>query len=234
MTDKAIFDDSSLGNPSEADFNMNDVPPFNVGMQVFLDLVQRNKPVRATAQVFGWRPPTHLMTSYPELQGRMVMVSEDAQVIVRFIHEGKIFGFPATIVAKQQSPFPMWTLAHRPIADGKSLRRTPRRRVIVPVIDESGGEHVTVDISAHGMLLATRQNKTLGDNLTLSFSLPDGMEIKNLRAEIVRIQQSRDASLMAVNYNAGQAEALEKISHFLYRTDAKEPHVGEGALLNRQ
>ena len=129
MTDSAIIQmDPSVGSTKARDSNQQ-VPPFNVGMQVFLDLVQRNKPVRATAHIMGWCRPCHLMTSFPEIQGRIAVASEESDVIVRFMHEGTIYGFPAIIVAKQQSPFPMWTLSHQPVVEFKTMRRSPRIQI---------------------------------------------------------------------------------------------------------
>ncbi|HPM75632.1 MAG TPA: flagellar brake protein [bacterium] len=233
MTDSILFQmDPSVGSVKANERNQQ-VPPFRVGMQIFVDLVQRNKPVRATAHVMGWCRPCHLMTGFPEVQGRMVVASEESDVIIRFMHEGTIYGFPAVIVAKQQTPFPMWTLSHQPVVEFATMRRSPRIRIILPVFDETGREHVSVDISAHGMLLASKQTFSIGDRLTLSFALPDGIEVRGLRAEIVRLQQSREASLMAVNYFEDQRESLEKIAQYLYQADENRQNGVTESLVNR-
>ncbi len=191
-------------------------PKFAVGLKVFLEMSLKNRTVRSTADTLGWQRPAFLMTSIPQVDNRIVIASPGVEVTVRYLLDGTVYGFNTHMVHKQSDPFPMWVLEYPSVVETKTLRRSPRISLSVPVTVADGRQFRTVDLSAHGALLAMTGPAALGQKLTLSFQLPDGTPIEGLEAEIVRLQESREETLAGVNFTDTAREQVDRIAGYLY------------------
>ena len=191
-------------------------PKFAVNLQVFLELNIKNKHMRATANVLGWQRPKHLLVSYPLVENRALVAPTQTELVVRYLLDGTVYGFNSKIVHKQQEPLPMWVLSYPSIVETKTLRRSPRIPIALPVKCSDDTQARTVDISAHGALLVVNSTLAIGDTLTISFTLPDDTKIQNLEVTVVRVQQSRDESMVGVNFDEKNKEQINKISGYLY------------------
>jgi c-di-GMP-binding flagellar brake protein YcgR len=146
----------------------------------------------------------------------MVVASPGTEFVVRYLFDGTIFGFTTHLVHKQQDPFPMWVFHYPTVVEVKTLRRSPRINMTVPVKNADGRVFQSRDVSAHGALLAINGKIVIGNRLELSFNLPDGTVIENLGAEVVRVQESREETLAGVNFAESDHEQVNKIAAYLY------------------
>jgi len=194
-------------------------PKFAVDLQVFFEFPLKNKSVRATANILGWQKPKYLITSFPLAENRVVRTSPDTEIIVRYLLDGTIYGFTTRMIHKQSDPFPMWVLNYPTFVQMKTLRRSPRIQVTLPVEIDNGESCHTIDISAHGALLSIAGKISMGDKIVINFTLPNGEQINHLGADVVRIQASRDETLAGVNFDAENKMEINKISNYLYSTE---------------
>ena len=192
-------------------------PNFAVGLRVFLELAQDIKHMRTDAEVLGWRRGSLLMITVPLHDNRPVIALPGAKIIMRYILEGVAYGFATRLSAKLQNPLPMWVLEYPTDVETRNLRRSPRVALSIPMRDAAtGAEFVTVDLSAHGVLLVCKDPLTMGQKLELSFHLPNGEEIERLEGEVVRLQTSREISMAGVNFNEKDDLERNRIATCLY------------------
>lgn len=192
------------------------IPKLQVGLQIFLELAQKSKTVRAKASILGWSSPTHLMISFPTADNKLLLTPFKSEVVVRYLLDGVVYGFTTKVIDKQQKPLPMWILIYPAAVETKSLRRSPRVSIKLPVTYDEDGAAFTIDLSANGALLSVSEKMALGQSLRLSFQLPDGTTVNNLFADVVRLQESRENSMVGVNFRLEDPEKISKISQYLY------------------
>ncbi|NLH48123.1 MAG: flagellar brake protein [Myxococcales bacterium] len=193
-------------------------PRFVVGLQLMMGFNGESGQIRSIANVLGWQKPEYLMTAIPRLDSTTVKIVPSAEVVLRYILDGTVYGFSTRLIGEYQSPVPMWVLEYPKSVEFKNLRRSPRVSLELPVTCADGMQMRTVDISANGALLTGNAPLSIGDILRISFNLPDGTAIDNLEADVVRVQKSRTESLFGINFHE-TSDQLAKIARFIYQTE---------------
>jgi len=206
MKDESLFDNRKV------------IPKLQVGLQIFLELSQEMNDLRAKSSILGWSSPTHLMISYPMVDNKLLLAPIETEAVVRYLLDGIVYGFTTKIIDKQQKPLPMWILTYPDVVETKTLRRSPRITIKLPVTYNDHCNACTIDLSAHGALLSVSDKMSIGQSLKLNFQLPDGGMINELRAEVVRLQESRDGAMIGVNFADDDPEKIARISRYLYQT----------------
>ncbi|MDP8224375.1 MAG: flagellar brake protein [Candidatus Lernaella stagnicola] len=196
-------------------FNKGEVAPnFQVGIPVFIELIQKKRRLRAQALVVGWSPKQVLITTLP-MDNRMLIIPTGSELIVRYLLEGTVYGFITRLLHKQQGPFAMWLLEYPEVVEVKNLRRSPRIPLYLKVHTEDGEEWDMLDVSLFGAAMATEENQFLGDDVSLRFTLPDGSEIEDLSCKVVRVNYSDQESIIGVQFDEKDLEALAKIRGYI-------------------
>lgn len=189
-------------------------PQFAVGIPVFLELVQKRKRLRTQAQLVGWVRPRILITSVPQ-DSRLMMIPKGTELVVRYLLDGKVYGFITHLLQKQSDPLPLWMMEYPELVEIKNLRRSPRVPITIEVKTHMDETWYTVDLSAQGACLTVDSEQKVGDLLLLNFTLPDGQEIDNLSATIVRSYSEEHSKRVGIQFDDSCPEELEKITNYL-------------------
>jgi len=189
-------------------------PDFRVGVPVFVEHVQKKRRLRAQASIVGWSEHNIFIITLP-MDNRMLIVPTGAELIVRYLLDGTVYGFITRLLHKQQGPFGMWMLEYPEVVEVKNLRRAPRIPLYLKVFTEDDEEWDMLDISNFGAAMATAESQFVGDEIALRFTLPDGAEIDGLNSKIVRVHFSETESVVGVQFDEADGENLSKIATYI-------------------
>ncbi|NLH47787.1 MAG: flagellar brake protein [Myxococcales bacterium] len=201
--------------PEAIIFKKNEVSPnFQVGTPIFFELTQKSRRLRAQATLIGWSRPHILITSLP-MESRLLIIPTGTELIVRYLLEGAVYGFITRLIHKQQEPFGMWILEYPEVVEIKNLRRSPRIPLYLKVGTGTGDEWEMLDLSNFGALLVSNDEQFIGDDVELSFTLPDGNQVDNLKTKVVRVNYSKEESLVGVQFDEDDLVNLGKIKKYI-------------------
>lgn len=127
---------------------------------------------RSVCHMIGAHDPSYLLVEMPMVQGRPLFMTTQDKCIVRFINEGNIFGFRASIIKIIIEPFPMLILRYPEHYEEVVIRRNTRVDCSLPaqlatasrkapllectICDMSaGGLGLAIPVIEHGMPLET-------------------------------------------------------------------------------
>jgi Tfp pilus assembly protein PilZ len=196
-------------------FNKNSVTPnFQVATPIFFELIQKNRRLRAQATLIGWSRPHILITSLP-MESRLLIIPTGTELIVRYLLEGTVYGFITRLIHKQQEPFGMWILEYPEVVEVKNLRRSPRIPLYLKVSTNTGDEWEMLDLSNFGALLVSNDEQFMGDDVVFTFVLPDGNPVENLKSKVVRVNYSKEESLVGVEFDEDDHLNLGKIKKYI-------------------
>jgi c-di-GMP-binding flagellar brake protein YcgR len=189
-------------------------PQFAVGLPVFFELLQKSKRLRAQTHIVGWVRPRLVITSVPQ-DSRLVVIPKGTELIVRYLLEGRVYGFVSRLIHKQVDPLPLWMIEYPEVVEVKNLRRSPRIPITLQVKNHLDETWFTLDLSASGAMLAVESKQSVGDTALLTFSLPNGELIENLSVTVMRVISDSDESRIGVQFDEDDPEPLEKIKNYL-------------------
>jgi len=191
-------------------------PQFQVGIPVYIEMVQKRKRVRTQVSIVGWFKTNFLFTTQPS-DSRLLVTSLHTELIVRYLLDGTVYGFITKLIHKQNIPFGMWVLDYPEVVEVKNLRRSPRIPLYLTVTTDEGREWEMLDLSSHGAAMATTDEPFMGEMVELSFVLPDGNKIEGLNAQIVRMSSSSEERLIGVQFDEDDYENITKIKRYISR-----------------
>lgn len=189
-------------------------PNFRVGVPIFVEHVQKKRRLRAQAQIVGWSENNIFIITLPA-DNRMLIVPTGAELIIRYLLDGTVYGFITRLLHKQHGPFGMWMLEYPQVVEVKNLRRAPRIPLYLKVLTEDEEEWDMLDISNFGAAMAAAESQFVGDEIRISFSLPDGAKVDDLECKIVRVLLSEAESIVGVQFSETDADNLAKINAYI-------------------
>jgi Tfp pilus assembly protein PilZ len=202
------------GGDSEVFRDKETAANFQVGLPVFFELVQKNRRLRAQATMIGWSRPHIVITTLP-MESRMLIIPTSTELIVRYLLDGAVYGFVTRLIHKQQEPYGMWILEYPEVVEIKNLRRSPRIPLYLKIRTADGTEWEMLDISHQGACLAVSDEQFVGDDVTLTFTLPDGNPVDGLKAKIMRVNYSQHESIVGVQFDEHDTANLAKVKQYM-------------------
>jgi CheY-like chemotaxis protein/c-di-GMP-binding flagellar brake protein YcgR len=161
---------------------------FHVGLPVIIDAepTLKNGP-RFGASIRGWQPGEYLILDLPPENPGNVTVSSGQRVVVRFMSEGVACAFPSSVQAPGTGPYHSYFRVMWPRRiERVCVRKQDRVEVNVPCIisraDYPEEPAEMLDVSAGGCNIHSMQKLTPNTIFSVTFTLPDGGVIENLRA----------------------------------------------------
>ncbi len=146
--------------------------------------------------------------------------------VVRFIHEGNVFGFSAYIIAPIRQPFPLVFLTYPDELESLNLRTNPRYPVRIeatytyqtPEGSAPGmGTGLILNISEGGCLLEGEQFFDPGSRLTLSFTIPPQETVQELEVEVKRLRKKGEHAHLGLTLITPSETNARKINDYLAR-----------------
>jgi c-di-GMP-binding flagellar brake protein YcgR len=184
-------------------------------LPIFLDMTAEGKNIRAQSNVIGWTRPQCLIAAAPQFDSPLSELAETAALVVRYLHEGVVYGFVTKVLKKYDEPTPMWCLEYPPAVEVKNLRRWPRIKVLLPAKTTDGQTWYILDLSREGALIAVSREVDVGEELRLSFPLPDGNQVDNLKMSVVRLQRTAAEQTIGVRFTSTDATKLSRIEGYV-------------------
>lgn len=169
----------------------------DLGCPLFLQC--KGQKDRFKSRLIGFLPGQYLIIATPNVPGIRNLLATHEGVLVRYIHQGEVFGFRADVIGTITAPFALTFLACPVRVERINLRKAPRIDCHIPATLSAGKMSVSgmiLDISIAGCRFSSRSadretfSAALEAPVTLSFlSLGKADEVvvqgtvKNLRQD---------------------------------------------------
>ena len=171
-----------------------------VGLDVFLDAQpgQNNAP-RYPGRIRGWEEGQYILFGLNR-GARLPVVRRGSECVVRFMHEGEVWGFTAAVgEALTQSEYPLIQL-HWPSKVARiQVRKHERAPIHIPCtlhVGEESEDCFINDISSGGCSVVATRNLSVSDTMHLSFRMPDGGVVSR-RPVIIRNRREESSGTFA-------------------------------------
>jgi hypothetical protein len=130
--------------------------------------------------------------------------------------DGTVYGFNTSLIRKILDPTELWLLIYPNIVETKSLRQHRRIQVHLPAtIEPSNVDGLILDLSKGGAMLEISNHCPIGEQLHLSFTLPNNEEVQNMLVEVRGFQQNSHAFQVGISFDRSDKENLMKILQYI-------------------
>jgi hypothetical protein len=105
-----------------------------VGSLVFLFTGTGASERKYPTRLLGWRPGRFLLVGLPQEEGHPAQIPEGAEVILRYVLDGEVYGLRARVLKVQFHPAPLLFLDFPKEIENVPLRSEPRVPVRLPAV----------------------------------------------------------------------------------------------------
>jgi hypothetical protein len=198
---------------------------FSPGLPLSIELPFIEK-IRCTSFFRGCKEYHYVLIDHPIHNGIPVLIENNKSFVVRFIHDGNVFGYSGHIIAIIKKPFPLVFLTYPDQLESLNLRTNPRYPVRIEVTyahqTPEGPAPVTgtgliINISEGGCLLEGEDFYDQGSRLTLSFTIPPQEAIQELEVEVKRVRKKGIHAHLGLTFVTPSESNLRKINEYLAR-----------------
>jgi len=130
------------------------------------------------SSLVGLEASSFLIIKTPRVRGLEHRLQAGSLLVIRYLANGKIFGFQSKLLGHVEQPFPLIFLSYPEVVSSQDLRKEPRHICQIPAQIQLGGqpvEGVLVDLSLNGARFVFRseggQPVKVKDQLLLAFQL---------------------------------------------------------------
>ena len=191
-------------------------PQFQVDLPIFVEFERSGERQKAKSQIIGWRDNTFLIINTPEVDGRKVMHQTKNNMVIRYLHEGSVYGFVSELLGVHRSqPADLWFLEFPEMAEAKNLRRSRRVRTYLDAEVSDGGKCKILNLSSLGALVMADRGAPVGSEIALTFRLPNNTEIQQLRAIVRRLETVNGGIAMGLEFHAEETKKHEVIEEYV-------------------
>lgn len=173
----------------------------------------------------GCKENSYIILDYPlNPGGTPLNLKELLRCVVRFLFQGKVYGFQSEIQKIARYPYPFIFINYPREIDCINLRKTSRIPLRIPVvycrepIASSPAGYPTgylLDLSDNGCLLETTEPLETGAAYFLSFELPNQDLIKNLPAQIKRVARKENSYHQGTMFQNTEGPEMAKVQEYL-------------------
>lgn len=195
--------------------------PVHVGMELFVEFQIKSRKEKLKTTLVGYSTGEFLVLKTPRVQGASISSSKGLnQMVVRYLLDGSVYGFQSTLLRMLGPPFYVTFISFPTRIEEKTLRRNPRIPVVIPCAwygkedNEGDGNDRIVNLSADGSLLHLNKSVVYGETINISFVLPDGEPVVDLKSTVRRVEVSSDRVLVGVEFDSDD-EQLASIGNYL-------------------
>ena len=194
-----------------------------VGLCVQLTLSQDETNSQYGASLLGWKQGSWLICEWPFHLGRPIPCSPGTSVLLRYIYQGKMIGYPSEVLATHIQPFPFLLLTFPLSMDEVPLRKHSRMRTHEPILLRHGNDGLPVPTSATltqvgGLLIDL---SVAGCSILLQRSAKDFLPGKVLRIEFEIVGIGRVGNLAGLVRNIS-TQGRDTLLGLEFRFDGKE------------
>ena len=211
--------------------NEQAIPPvastfLTVGLGAHLTLSNDKANVLYGTSILGWKQDSRVMCEWPFQLGTPISCDPGTAVLLRYLHQGKMIGYPSEVLGAHRQPFPFLLLSFPLILEEMPLRKGSRMPMNEPILirhrndglPPRGPEALTpigglvTDLSVAGCaILLQRSVKEFfpGMVLRVEFEIVGIGRISNLAGLVRKISTQGSDSLLGVEFQFDGKETIE-------------------------
>jgi hypothetical protein len=183
--------------------SQNDAQWLAVGSLLHLQPDIPNCSDRYQVVVHGWEEGRFILADMPSVEGASETFKVGTDWVARYVLSGKAFGFKMELIKTLFTPTPLVFFRYPDKIETFSIRKHERiSTFMVGSLSRRSGEGealdaiecVIRDLSRGGCLIEANAGLSVGDNVTLSFVLPNGERLQSIPAEVRNARGSGQAS----------------------------------------
>ncbi len=167
----------------------------------------------------------YLIAEVPPIPGLWVKLHQMNNIIVRYLHDGKAYGFYSTLIAALNEPFRLAFLSYPKKIETVNLRKFQRVPCLIPgAVSMSGVSHhgVFTDVSEGGCSFLFDQSGSasdpgvnVGDEIVFSVRLIGSSEEKSVRAIVRNIRMAEKGTSIGTQFHEPGDDLLNSIRSYM-------------------
>ncbi len=184
----------------------------------------------ALSSLIGKERGQYLIIHTPSLPGFMTKLNKENQVIVRYVHDGIVFGFQCTLIHFMDKPFRISFLTYPEHIETMNLRSHKRITCFLPAsakIRDSVYEGVVLDLSVSGcgfhyLLNETDAIREVGkeEAITFSMQLTGGGKELTVEAIVRSVRLDSRKIVLGAQFNNLSSEISTEIENYIQKIAA--------------
>jgi len=187
------------------------------GQEIFVEAEINRVNARVKTFLVGGMRGDFLIIMAPRVNGQIIPLKEQREIVIRYIQEGAVYGFASKVQRSIGQPFNLAIIQYPSAIEEVSLRRSPRIPVVIPV-ERDGvqrkGEMI-VNLSAGGAAVLLNQMVQMEDTFNLSFTLPNGTFIRDMAVKVMRIEASSGKIVAGVAFDERSGQGKQAVCEYL-------------------
>ncbi len=192
---------------------------------------------RVTTSFRGFRRDSYLILDTPQHEGSSLEFEYGMPIVLRLMHESKVYGFKAEVLGRTTMPFPLLFLTYPQEVESLNLRKGKLYKVMLdasfaPLKDgedekAAGGQAeerkgLVLNLSENGALLETDWPLEVGASLCLTFSLPGHGEACELSAKVLSCLVKGHACWVELHFSDEEQPACAAVFEYLQDLEGRQ------------
>ena len=166
----------------------------------------------------------YLIAEIPAIPGLWVKLHQMNNIIVRYLHDGKVYGFYSTLVGEMSEPFRLAFLSYPEDIEIVNLRKSERAPCLIPaLISVNGASHpgAFTDVSEGGCSFLFDQSNssgagvTVGEEILFSVRFIGSSDIKSIKAIVKNIRLADKRTSVGTQFHEPGDDILESIRTYM-------------------
>lgn len=167
----------------------------------------------------------YLIVEVPPIPGLWVKLHQVNNIIVRYLHDGKVYGFYSTLVGAMDEPFRLTFLSYPEKIEIVNLRKFQRVPCLIPaVVSLNGGSYhgVFTDVSEGGCSFLFDQSGAasdvgpgLGEEVTFSVCLIGSSEVRSIGATVRSVRMIGKSMSVGTQFQDPGGDLLSSIRTYM-------------------
>jgi len=169
----------------------------------------------------GFVPQRCIFLDMPKRDGKLVSLPKSKTLLIRYIHQGIMFGFRAMVNHEYIAPFQILIVDFPKQIEERNLRRSERIKTFIPIsirLPENAGPvgGAMMDLSREGALLSIDEGglPVVGETVRISLKLPSGAVIDDLDCAVRNLREPKSLRMIGVEFEAMDEKKLGEIHGF--------------------
>lgn len=169
----------------------------------------------------------YLIAEVPPIPGLWVKLHQMNNIIVRYLHDGKAYGFYSTLIAAMNEPFRLAFLSYPEKIETVNLRKFQRVPCLIPAAASMGGvtyRGAFIDMSEGGCSFLFDQSDSaqepclnIGDEIVFSVCLIGSSQEREIRAIVRNIRTAQTGTSIGTQFHEPGDDLIESIRSYMGR-----------------
>lgn len=167
----------------------------------------------------GYSYPKYILIDGPVARGAPVVAFSGTAYVVRFIHEGLVYGYESMLMKQYTSPISLWVMRYPDEIQVVNLRKSQRVSTFIPASFTNGERPITgaiIDISEGGGFFVAPGKAMIqpGQTAQMDMTLPNGEKITGFECKICSVKPNGSKVSFGINFNQLDTVNSQKIKSF--------------------